>query len=145
MPCFRAQVQAQVGSDLVVTRTAGVHFFSDLTNPFNQRGFNIHVNVFQFLPPGKLTCLDLGQDGVQPIGDLITFGLRQHTGARQHRHMGDRPLDIIRGEPLVERHGLGKLLHEPVRGLGKPATPGLLCFVLGCHRQELTLSAGRIV
>ena len=113
-----------------------MHFFSDFTDPINQCSFNIHVNVFQFLLPAELSCLNLAQNGVQPVADLFTFGLRQNADARQHCHMGDRPLYIIRSQPLVERHGLGKLLHEPIRSFGKPATPGLFCLFCGCHQQE---------
>ena len=133
---FGAQVQAQVRGDLVVARTPGMHFLADLADAFHQGRLDVHVHVFQFLPPGEFSRFDIGHNGVQPAADPSGFILRQHADARQHLHVGDGPLDIIRRQAPVERHGFGKLLHEPIRSLGKTAAPGFGCVFFGCHRQD---------
>ena len=43
----------EVQTDLIVTAAAGVEFFPYFTHNFRQAGFDVHMHIFQLLPPGK--------------------------------------------------------------------------------------------
>jgi hypothetical protein len=60
-----ADPEPEGGGDLIVPATAGVQLPPDIPQAFNQRLFDVHVNVFQFGPKLELRprlALQIGLD-----------------------------------------------------------------------------------
>ena len=103
---------------------------ADVADPLDQRAFDVHVHVFEFLAEHERAGGDLGANLFEPGDDLAGFVGSQHADAAQHAGVGDRAADVLGVESAVEAHALGELLDA---GVGRPikyATPGFMCHVL---------------
>ena len=71
--------------------------------------------------------VDLGADGLEPAGDLARVGRLDDPLHRQHLHVRERLLDVVRGEPVVERDRRVEPLEERIlrrrEALGAHASP----------------------
>ena len=90
-----AQVQPDVGRDLVVARTAGVQTFADVSNDPDEAGFDVHVDVFARDRPLEFARVDFRVNPPQAIDDHAAFVARQHADVRQHSGVSDGALNVV--------------------------------------------------
>jgi hypothetical protein len=129
-----AQIEPQVGRDLVVARAARVQALPGLARELDQAPLDVAMHVLVRLGPLKRAGLDLGADLREPLLDLREIGLADHAGRGEHAGVGEGGLDVVRGEPAVVGDRRGETLDEIGRRLGEPSRPGFLPrFVVGGH------------
>ena len=126
-----AQVQTNVGGNLVVAAAAGVQTLARVADELRQARFDVEVNVLEFKLPEELTRLDLVGNLSHAASDVgqILFG--NHAAGRKHLSVRKRSGDIGGRHALVKAHRLGVSEHELGNGFGKAARPG---FLLGMQR-----------
>src|SRR5690606_24507244 len=79
---------------------------------------------FELHRPVEATGGDVLTDGLEPpydVGDLL---YAQQAYLAQHGVMGDRAVDVVMIEALVDVDGGSEALHEGIRGLGESSAPG---------------------
>ena len=110
-----AQVQAQVGGDLVVTAAAGPQLAGQRADPLQQAAFQRGVHVLVGggraeppLPAGLAQVVQRGQHPGQ-------FGLVEQAGLAQHAGVGAGGQQVVGGEPPVELDAD----RQPGQGLGR--------------------------
>ena len=118
-----AQVQAQVGSHLIIPRSARVQLFADVTNQFGQSRFDVHVHIFAGHGPLKRPLLYLGQDIGETLLDRGIFVRGEDARRHQHLGMGPGARDVVDSELTVKSFRRSKTLHKGVRGLAETPAP----------------------
>ena len=115
--------EAEIERDLVVARPGRVQPAGRFADDLLEARFHIHVDVFQRLGKLEFSIPDLGKDLVQPVGDGLGVGLRDHSRFREHGGMGLRAGDVLLGQTLVGIDGGVYRLHDLVGPGRKPAAP----------------------
>ena len=92
-----------------------------VTDPLDNRLFDIHVHVFQLRPKLERAFLDLASDLPQFLDDLVRLILLDKSLGSQHLHVGHRADDIVRGQPPVKADALRESLDAAVGRLLKDA------------------------
>ena len=112
-----AQVQPQVGGDLVVAGPAGAQLAAERAEPLQQAAFErgVHVLVVDGGPElagraGRLQVVQRGEHAAQLVG-VEQAGPGQHPGVRPGGGQ------VVRGQPPVELHAH----RQPGQRLGRPA------------------------
>ena len=123
MADLAAQVEADVGGDLVVARAPGVQFLAGIADQLGQARLDVHMHVFQLHRPGEVAAGDLAADLGQPPFDGQPLVLVEHADALQHSRMGQGAFDIDIGQAPVEVHGGGEGLHEGIGGFLESTAP----------------------
>ena len=122
---FLAQPQADVGSDLIVARTAGVQALARVAHQLHQALLDVQVHVFQIQQPLEAAGLDLGADlghAALDVGQVL--GADDALGG-QHVGVGQRTLDVVARQALIEIHGRGVAFDEFGNRFREPGGPGL--------------------
>ena len=120
----RAQVQAHVGRDLVVARTAGVQALAGVADQLGQPLLDVEVHVLEVDRPGERAGADLGEDlrhAALDVGEVLGG---QHADRVQHARVRERAVDVELGQSLVEVDRCGVALDELVDRLAEAAGPG---------------------
>ena len=128
----RAQEQADVRRDLVVARARGVQALAGLSGELDQPALDIEMNVLVRLVPLERAGLYFFADPGESFLDFRKIVLADDASRPQHARVGERALDVMVREALVERDRGREMLHEFGRGLGKPARPGLVRGFVVC-------------
>ena len=92
-----------------------MQFFADFTDFADQRVLNVHVHVFERNRPGEPVVLNSFADRIKAGDDLFAFSRSQHADFRQHRRVGNRPLNVAQRQALVEVDRCGKCLNKGIR------------------------------
>ena len=110
-----AQIQADVGRDLIVARAPGVQLLARLANQLDETGLDIHVHVFAVGAPVKLARIDFVVNAPQPVANLRNFLRAQHANPAEHIAMCNGGANVLpiqtpikgnrRGERLDKRIG----------------------------------------
>ena len=144
-PGVVAQVEPQVGGDLVVAGPAGAQLAAEAAEPLQQAALQrgVHVLVVDGraeLPggAGRLQVVQRGQDPAQ----LLRV---EQAGAGEHPGVRPGAGDVVRGEPPVELHahrqpgeGLGGAAGEPAAPQARPVGGGaVLGQALVVHADPL--------
>ena len=129
----RAEVEAQVGGNLVVARAGSVQPLAGLAGELDQAPLDVEMHVLQRLRPGEGAGLDLGADLREPLLDCLEIRLGDNPNRLQHPGMGEGSLDVVRREPAVEGNRGGEPPHALGRGFGEPSRPRLSDAVVGGH------------
>ena len=124
-------VEAEVGSDLVVAGAGGVELAGERADLLCEAGLDVHVDVFELRLEDECAVLELVEDLVEAPFDLAGFGGGDDVLAREHAGVGNRRLDVLGEEHGVGVDGGGVGLDELVGGLVEAAGPGLRCR-FGC-------------
>jgi len=66
-----AQLQADVGGDLVVAGAAGVQLLAGDADHVGEARFDVHVHIFQLDRPGELASLEFSLVGLQALLDCL--------------------------------------------------------------------------
>ena len=119
-----AQPEPQIGPDLIVATAAGVQLLPNRAKQGNQPTFNRKVNVligqsWIELPLGRLTA-----DGLQPLLQLIRFGMGDDAAGGQHAGMGDGAVQILLKQGEIETDRSVEGFDEGMQTLFKTITPG---------------------
>ena len=130
---FIPQIESQIGGNLVIAGTASMEFFSGFTDALDEPCLDVHVDIFERYGPGKITLLDVGEDGFQPGNDVSAVSRTDNANVRQHAGMCNGAGDIMPVEPLVEVDRCSKGLDEGVRRFCEAPAPGLLWRIIVCH------------
>jgi hypothetical protein len=121
-----AAVEPQVGGHLVVPAPRGVQFAAHVAEPGGEGGLDVEVDVLaggrKLEPPGA----DVGADLLERLRDRVGLGNREQARGGEHPGVGDRAVDVVVGQPAVERHALREGLDPGVGRLAEHAAPGLL-------------------
>ena len=118
-----AQVQTQVGGDLIVARSARVQLFADVANQFGESRFDVHMHIFTCHRPLKGTLFYLGQDIGKTLLNRGIFIRGEDARGHQHLGMGPGARDVVDSELTVKSFRRGKPLHKGVRGLAETPAP----------------------
>lgn len=86
---FLADEQAKISGDLVVARARGVKFASDVADDFFEAGFDVHVDVFEFLFEGELAAFDLVFDLFEAVDDGLGVIFGDDIGFGKHACVRD--------------------------------------------------------
>ncbi len=119
-----AQIEAQIGGNLIIPRASGVQFFASFADQRGQSGLDIHVYVFKADRPCKVTGFYFLLDLVEPLQDLLTVSRVQNAGFGEHAGVGARTLDVITVEALVKADRRCKGFDKAVGGFAKASSPG---------------------
>ena len=90
-----AEVQPDVGGDLIVARAAGVQSLADVSNDLDEAGLDVHVHVFARHGPFECTVVDFLVNGVQAVDDHAAFVAGKHADVRQHAGVSDGALNVV--------------------------------------------------
>ena len=112
-----------------------MEFPSDVTEPIDQRGFDVHMDVFEFQLERELAPLQFHLNLAQCRHDLVMLLSCYQPNVLQHLGMGDRALDIMSVESVIEPDTFGKPDDTFVGGCVKDTTPGGTLF----HRFNLLI------
>jgi hypothetical protein len=91
-----------------------MQFAAHVTKPVNQCLLDVHVDVFQLNLEGQLPTLDYSSYLLERLHNLVTFLAGEDTDFREHLGVGDRALDIMLGEPIIEADALGKSVNAAI-------------------------------
>ncbi len=118
-----AQPQPHVGRDLIVAGAPGVKLLAGDADIGGERRLDVHVDVLEPDLPREVAPLDALANSGQPCDDEVAVGLAEDSLAGEHAGVGDRALDVVAVQTLVELDGGGEGLHEGVGGLAESAGP----------------------
>ncbi len=127
-----ARPELDVGGDLVVAAPRRVELAADVADPVDQRGLDVHVDIFPLQSERERPRDDLGPDFGQSPHNLLAFIGGEESDVGEHLGMRDRAPDVVLEEPTIKGDGFGELLDPAVGSLAKPAAPGLVR-----HRDSL--------
>ena len=135
--CGLAQIEPDVGRDLVVARTPGMQPLAGIAEQVGEALLDIQMHILQIDRPGELFPADLPEDRVHAAFDVGKILGREHADRVQHARVGQRSSDIEPREALVELHRRGIALHQFRDRLAEPAGPDFAGvvrrFFLGLH------------
>ena len=117
---FLAQPQPHVERDLVIAGAAGVQFGPGRFAA-GQGVLDIHVDIFQFLPPNEFARDNFPGDGGEGLFDGARFPGGQHADFFQHGGVGERAEDVVLPKPPIKGDGLGEFRHTGIDWAGEPA------------------------
>ena len=132
-----SQHETQIGNHLVVARAPGVELLPRFPDAADERGLDVHVDIFERRAPLEAARLDLGLDALQSLDDRRAFRLAQHPHLREHGGMRDGAGDVVAVEAPVEVLRCRETLHQRVGRLAEPSAPGLVVRGIGGHRGGL--------
>ena len=116
--------QLQIGSDLVVTATAGVQLFTQLANFVDQFAFYPAVNIFGIALQNLLRIqTHFFQQIIERLFQLLLLLCGQHAHRHQRFGPGHRADDILFGQAVVEAQRVVELFEPLIRCLCKTPTP----------------------
>ena len=114
----------KIGSDLVVTATAGVQFFAQLADFIDKLPFHPAMDIFSIALQNLLrVCTHLFQQHAQSVFQLILFLLGQYANGDQRFRPGDRTDDILLSQAIVKAQRVIELFEPLIRCLSKTPAP----------------------
>jgi len=129
-----AQEQPHVGRHLVVAGARRVQPLARFADEVGQAPLDVGVDVLERDGPGKVAGRNLRADLAKSLLDRREIGLADDPGRVQHARVGDRRLDVERGQAPVERDRRGEALRELAGRFAEPSRPQrAFGFVLGGH------------
>jgi hypothetical protein len=121
-----ARPELEVGRDLVIPTPRSMQLTADVADPFDQRRFDMHMDVFPFKDKRERAGLNLGPDIRQSLHNLSAFFASDQINTLEHLSVGDRTLDIVLEEPMIKGDGFRKLFDAAICSFRKPAGPRLI-------------------
>ena len=88
-------VKAYIGSHLIVAGASSVELARNVAYLLEEAGLDVHVKVFQVLPPGKGAFFDLLPDGTKARADAFCLFVCDDALFGQHTDMGNGPCNIL--------------------------------------------------
>ena len=108
----------------------------------SQFRFDVHVNIFEFLFPGKAPSFNVCHDFVQTAQDGATLRGTEQANFFQHRGMRTRAENVVPPQAPIEGERFSKTRDVGGRSFEKPAATrngrlGLLAFQPGRMLAEM--------
>jgi hypothetical protein len=97
-----ADVERQVGRDLVVARPPGVELAADRPDQLGEPALDRHMDVLVRAVEDELVPLELGGDLVEPGEQPVALLLVDHPGPGERPDVGLRATDVLGPEAPVE-------------------------------------------
>ena len=119
-----AAIEAQIGGHLIVAAAGRVEPAAGVAQPRRQGRLDMEVDVLLRDRVGEGAGVDLRPDLFEPRPDRLCLRRRDDPAGREHRRVGDRAVDVVIGQALVERHALREGLDAGVGRLLEHASPG---------------------
>ena len=116
-----AHEHRHVGGHLVVARAGGVEPAARRAGDLRQAPLDRHVDVLVVIRDNEAVLLDLIAHGGEALLDLRQVLLLEDAGARQHARVGERLLDVVRRQPVVEGDRRVQRLEERILGVPEAA------------------------
>ncbi len=115
----------QVGRNLVVATSRRVQLAADIAQSIDECLFDVHMDIFEFLPQGQVAAVQQLPDLAQRRLNLLALVATQETHVGEHSSMGNRTGDVVGVQPVVETNALGERLDASIgRPLEDAATGG---------------------
>ena len=96
---------------------------SDVADPFDQRGFNVHMNVFEFGAERQPAEFNLPADFVEVGDNLLTFFGRDEPAVSQHLCVSLRCPNVDVCQPFIKADRFGEGFDQRVGLLPESACP----------------------
>ena len=87
---------------------------ANIAQAIDKRLFDVHVNVFKLGPEREFAGFDLASDCLQLLADLLAFTVGDQADFGQHLCVGDRSLNIVGIEAVVEADAFGETFDAAV-------------------------------
>jgi hypothetical protein len=114
-------------------RERPVQLLAGNADTVGQASLDVHVHIFQLHSPLELAGLDFTANLCKAFDDLVAFDVAEHADLREHGGVGDRSLDVVLVEALVEVHRGGEACDEGVDRFAEPSAPGLIGSLVLAH------------
>ena len=118
-----SQPEAEVGGDLIVAAAGGVELSTDRADALGQGVLDVHVDIFERLDPDEAAGDDVGADVLQAGPNRLDLGAGQDALFAQHGSVGERALDILESQRLIDVYRGVEALHQGGGLLPKPTSP----------------------
>jgi hypothetical protein len=125
-----ADIEAEIGRDLVVARSRGVQPSGRRSDQFGKPALDVHMDVFERALEVESALADLRQDGVEALGDVLRIAGGDDAVVRQHRGMRLRRGDVLGIHMAIDVDGDVDFLHDGVGALREPPAPHLVAHDL---------------
>ena len=126
-----AHEEREVGGHLVVARARGVELAADRPDQLDQPPLDRHVDVLVVRPDLERVLVDLLADRGQAALYLAQVLARDDVARGKHPGVGARLLEVVRSQPVVERHRRVQALEERVLRGGEAAQGRRSLWVTG--------------
>ncbi len=133
-----ADIEAEIGRDLVVARARGVQPARGGADQLGQPALDIHVDVFERALEAEIALAHLGQDRVEALGDVLRIRRGDDALVGQHRGMRLGGGDVLGIHMAIDVDGDVDFLHDRVGALGVPGAPHLVAHD---HTRRLFVTA----
>ena len=120
---FVHQAKPEVKRHLVVAAARGVQLLSHIPDALCELGLHKHVDILCGGVDGKRAACNVIQNGAEPGGDCIPLRIRENARFCKHRHMRERPGDILPEHARIEGDGRVEVVHIRVKLLLKAPCP----------------------
>lgn len=104
--------EPEIESHLIVAGAPGVQLLPRRADNFGQTVLDVHVHVFEVLPPDKGPGLYLRANLLQAIMNGLAVGRGDDALLGQHGRVGPGAVDILGAQPRVKSHGAGVALDQ---------------------------------
>lgn len=118
-----ANPKAHVCCHLIIPAPGGVQLLAGGTDFFNERSFDIHVDVFERWIPLEFTGVNFTLDDFEATRDLAGFRLGDEPGLGQAFGVGDGAGNVLPVKSPIETDTFGELSDDIGRPGGKPSAP----------------------
>src|SRR6056297_1581665 len=106
-----------------------MQFAAHRPDPFDEPGFDVHVDILEGDGRSKFTRYKLLKDGIQPGPDLVSIGNTDDLLAAEHFCVSLGTTNIVFGQALFKTDRSGKFFHEFVGWLSEATGPEFLTHV----------------
>ena len=134
---FVAQIQSDIGSDLVIAGAACVQLLADFSDPLCQPCLNVHVHIFELHRPLELAAHYFREYFVKAIDDEVTLRVGKDADFGEHGGVCLGSLNVMLGEPLIEVHRSGEGFNKFIGRLREAPGPGFLFAAHQCTDRKV--------
>ena len=120
---FPLYEEAEVQRHLIVPAAGGVEALARLADALGEQGLNVHVDVLVVQGELHIVRLNIGQNGLEPVDDLLRLAGLDDALPPQHSGVGHGALDVLLVEPGVEGDGGVEVVDEGIGLLLETAGP----------------------
>ena len=113
-----------VRGHLVVARAGGVELPAHRPDDLGEAPLDSHVDVLVVFEDQEAVVLDLVADGLEAALDLLEVVIPDDSAAGEHARVGERLLEVVRRQPVVEGDRRVERLEERVLRIAETAHAG---------------------
>ncbi len=118
-----SQIKARVEGHLIVAARRGMELARERPDLIEQEPLDFGVDVLRARIKRELPAAQPHPHLLQPRLDLARLFLGENPAPAEHADVRDAPLQIVLGQPLIERQGLRELPRQLIRVLREASAP----------------------